>query len=89
MIYTNPETLWNNIGSNYQGHSSLISKVEFTIDDSKLFSCGNSDESIFQWRLDFLYEEAHKWGKDYNQEIKIKDDSLINELNYSYAGTVY
>ena len=46
MTFTNPENVWNNVGSNYTGHASLISKIEFTIDDSKLITAGSSDETI-------------------------------------------
>jgi len=69
----------------------LISKVEFTIDDSKLFSSGSNDESIFQWRLDFIYDETTKSKKTKveQQEIFIWDDSLMNELNFSYAAQAY
>jgi hypothetical protein len=46
MLFTNPENVRNNVGSNFTGHASLISKTEFTIDDSKFITAGSYDETI-------------------------------------------
>jgi hypothetical protein len=36
----------NNVGANYGGHSSLVSKLELTVDDAKLITVGASDNTM-------------------------------------------
>ena len=35
----------------YSGHSSHVTKVEFTKDDSYLISAGGNDAAILQWTV--------------------------------------
>lgn len=35
-----------------EGHSSHVTNVRFSLDDSKLLSCGGNDKSVFQWVQD-------------------------------------
>lgn len=63
----------------------------------KIVSMGLSDRSVLQWNVEFLYDENEKGlerptekdkaqkSKHYIDDIKIQDDSLINELNYSFS----
>jgi len=35
----------------YMGHSSHVTRVRFTSNDSHLITCGGGDTSVFQWRV--------------------------------------
>lgn len=37
----------------YLGHSSHVTRVRFTCDDSYLISCGGNDKSVIIWKTDF------------------------------------
>lgn len=58
---------------------------------------GLHDRTVCQWKIEYLYDENDKTleriteknkaqkNKNYIDDIKIQDDSLINELNYAFA----
>ena len=69
------------IGSNYTGSSSQIGNIEFTQDDTKLFTLGTCDQTLLQWKIRPLMSSD---PYDPNElKIIIQNDSLINEINYS------
>jgi len=37
----------------YVGHSSYVTKVKFSADDSFLYSTGGNDKCVFVWSTDF------------------------------------
>jgi len=41
-----------NVGQNFSGHASIIERVEFTEEDKFLLSLGQSDRSLFQWKIE-------------------------------------
>ena len=97
-IWKNSESVKNNIGGDYTSHGSQIQKIALFGDATgKIVSMGLNDRTVCQWKVEFLYDENTKGlerptekdkdqkQKHYIDNIKIADDSLINELNYAYA----
>lgn len=65
-------------GSSYLkfiGHSSHVTNVKFTSDDSHVISTGGHDKSIFQWRFSKGKNEPQKWAEDSDDEFSIRKDN--------------
>ena len=96
-IWKNSDSVKENVGNSFNGHGSHIQKTDILGNDSKIITMGLSDRTVWQWRIEFLYDENFRGlekptekdkaqkNKIYIDDIKIQDDSLINELNYSFA----
>jgi len=50
-IYKFPVPLQGADKIELMGHSSHVTKVKFTYDDSHLISTGGNDTCVFQWRI--------------------------------------
>jgi len=71
----------------YIGHSSHVTRVRFTFDDSFLVSTGGNDKSLIIWRTDFgseapadLSKECAEEGADDIDVIKPKKTKKVVEV---------
>jgi microtubule-associated protein-like 6 len=54
----------------YRGHSSHVTNVRFTIEDSHIISVGGADRCVFQWKVD---------ADDVEEDAEILDDQESEE----------
>ena len=90
-LWKSVDSIKDNIGLNFTGHTAHIQRMELTIDDRRLLSMGLTDQTLCQWKIDSIMEEAPELhGTLEEQQMKgamitMEDDSLINELNFCYV----
>jgi WD40 repeat protein len=51
FVWKDVESIKENIGNNYVAHTSAVAKMEFTIDDKRLITLGQTDQTICQYKI--------------------------------------
>ena len=51
FVWKDVESIKENIGNNFVTHSTNIVKLEFTIDDKRVISLGQQDQSLCQYKI--------------------------------------
>jgi len=69
-VWKDVESIHENIGCNYECHTSGVSRMEFTSDDKRLISVGWKDQSICQFKIKPIF--------NINQQIDLKRG--VNEM---------
>jgi WD40 repeat protein len=57
-IWKNYKDIGRNIGQNFTGHTSIIERVEFSEDDTRLITLGQSDHTILQWKVEQIHAQT-------------------------------
>ena len=67
-------------GSNsYGGHSSHVTKVRFSCDDSFVVSTGGNDKCVFVWKTEMEELEEDTEPQEMEEELVLKDKSKTQE----------
>ena len=56
-IWKNSESVKENVENSFNGHGSHIIKTDILGNDSKIITMGLSDRTVWQWIIEFLYDE--------------------------------
>jgi len=54
-VWRDVESIKENIGNNFVTHTANVQKVEFTLDDKRLLSLGQNDQSMCQYKIKPIY----------------------------------
>jgi hypothetical protein len=96
-VWRDVESIKENIGNNFVTHTANVQKVEFTLDDKRLISLGQNDQSMCQYKVKPIYYQesqinlkrgVNEISQNYGiQKIvlhPVDDETLILELNYCF-----
>ena len=86
-VWKDSEQLEHNCGTLLRGHSSKISSIKVTKNQDYLFTLGQDDNSIFEWKIDLVSESSaetkliRKAAESHSTEASIPD-IIRRELDF-------